>query len=247
MAKSPLSPRQVKALKTLARNPNGMTRPQLERAIGTTIGSDVIGPVYSEDLHLYPESLYARSLVYCMRDEDDENTRWLITSQGKKVANTTVTRDLTAAVVPPEILDPIVIEFRSTRTYSIELYTEQDMQEIRSKLGNAYAEVSINDLRQQIINRRKMGKYKTTEVIPEWYTVYRQGQHWTALVEEMTEHQGCIVNPAHKDNVSVYHRRYTRGGESVINREIDKDLIVLCASCRKKLNGNLPPIPSDMP
>lgn len=239
-----MSPTQVKILHALNKG-NPLSRSELEQAVGTTIGTETIGPIYAEDIYNHPDSLCGMGYVTPYNDED--GLRWYITAEGAKVASRMRTRKATSAVVPGDILDPVVIAFRPTRTYGIELYTEDDIKVVRSRLPHIYSGVSLDDLRQQIVNRRKMGKYKTVVSVPEWYIIYRQGQHWTALVEEMTEHNGCVINPAHKDNVSVYHRRWYRGGESVINQETPKDLVILCEHCRKKLAGNLPEVPDKMP
>lgn len=242
---SNLSPTQVKVLQTLSQSSGAMTRLQLEQAIESLVSTEVIGPIYAEDVHHHPESLYGLGYVEPYNDED--GLKWHITQEGMKAAKRMRTRKPTSAVVPGNILDPVVIKFRPTRTYGIELYTDEDIAEIRSKLGSPYEQVPISELRQQIVNRRKMGMYKKVEITPEWYIAYRQGQHWTALINEVLEHNGCVINPTHTDGVNVYHRRFTRGGESVINEEIPKDLVVLCESCRKKLTGNLPEIPREMP
>jgi hypothetical protein len=240
-----MTPTQVNVLKALSKASNGMTRKQLEERVKALVNADIIGPVYADDLHRHPESLYAQGYVSPVSDED--GLRWYITHEGRVAGERMRTRKTSSAVVTGSTLDPVVIAFRPTRTYGIELYTDDDIKEIKSKLGNEYSIVPIDELRQQIVNRRKMGKYKTVTTYPEWYSAYRQGQHWAALVQEMTEHSNCIINPAHKDGVNVYHRRFTRGGESVINQETPKDLIVLCESCRKKLGGNLPEVPAKMP
>jgi hypothetical protein len=240
-----MTPTQVNVLKVLSKSPNGLTRKQLEEKVKAVMTTDIIGPTYAEDLHKHPDSLYGQGYVSPIADED--GLRWYITHEGRVTGERMRTRKPSFAVVPGNILDPVVIAFRPTRTYCFELYTDEDIQEIRSKLPSPYTQVLIPELRQQIVNRRKMGKYKTVTTHPEWYIAYRQGRHWTALVQEMTEHSNCVVNPTHNDGVNVYHRRFTKGGESVINQETSKDLIVLCESCRKKLGGSLPEVPPEMP
>ena len=247
MSVAQLSRSQVHILKALASVPFGMTRDQIEEKLDITVSTDVIGPVYSEDLYKHPDSLYALGCVSPTREEDDTKARWRITKDGKQIADKVKTRKPSSAVVPGDVLDPVVIAFRPTRTYTAERYTDEDMKEIRSKLGDRYANVCLDSLRQQIVNRRKMGKYNPIQSVPVWYTEYRNSQHWTALVQEMTEHHSCAVNPEHSEGINVYHRRFKRNDESVINNETPKDLIVLCASCRKKLSGSLPETPAEMP
>jgi hypothetical protein len=250
MAVAQLSPTQVIVLKTLARSSQGMTRGQIEEKTGVALTASIIGPIYVDDLHKHPESLYALKLVQPLMDENSSHigdVQWHLTKVGRRMAESVKTREHIAAVVPGNVLDPVVIKFRPTRTYGIEKYTDDDMREIISQLGEPYADVSLDALRQQIANRRKMGKYTVKEQVPEWYTVYRQGQHWTALVAEILEHNNCAVNTSHKESLGVYHRRFKKGSQSIINQETDKDLIVLCESCNKKLRGSLPVVPPQQP
>jgi len=86
-------------------------------------------------------------------------TRWVVTAKGRSVVEKIKVRKDDCPKVDAGKLDTVVIKFRSTRTYGIELYTDADMKEIKAALGVAAEGVTLDSLRNQIANRRKQGAY----------------------------------------------------------------------------------------
>jgi hypothetical protein len=140
-----------------------LTVDQIEaKAPGAAATSSNLGPLlqsaYEEGRHA--GSLRAQGLIKCVQHQGDD-VRWSVTAKGAKLAKTIKARPRSNAdtKVPPEILDPAVIAFRATRTYGIEWFSEEDIDEIREQLGDDYEHVTADDLRMQITNRRKQGAF----------------------------------------------------------------------------------------
>ncbi len=166
---SKLSPSQVMILQTLAKNPEGLTRQQLEAKLpDASISYANLGPVFTEKVvpdEDFRQTLLGRGFVKVAKTppiREGEKTWgavWVITARGAKAALSTKTKIRAKTAIPPKLLDPIVIKFKATRTYGLERFTEADIKEIRTALGPEYAEVPLADLRQVIVNRRKTNAY----------------------------------------------------------------------------------------
>lgn len=165
---SQLNASQVLILQTLAKHRTGtMTRAQIEEKSGATLSAGNLGPVYKETLDAgngeYAESLYGLGMVRPEQSED-EGVVWTITAKGRKAALGVKAKSRgTTVKVDADALDTVVKKFRTTRTYGMELYTEDDLKEIRSQLPKEFSSVEIDDLRLQICNRRKQGAFTDTD------------------------------------------------------------------------------------
>lgn len=161
---SPLNSSQVLILQTLAKAPRGLTTDQLKAKSKGACNSGNLGPVFRDVLSNYPDSLYARGLVRCRRGEGESAT-WEATPKGHIAAEEcrTRVRPDDAIQVPAAIIDPAVRTFMPTRTYGLEIYTDDDMTEIRDELGADYATANLDDLRMQIVNRRKQGAFQNPD------------------------------------------------------------------------------------
>lgn len=159
MAVASLNANQVLILQTLAKHPGGLNGSALAKKSGAAVNAGNIGPAFDTVLGNYPDSLYALKMVRPEKRED-EGTVWVITKKGEQAAPKFKTlKKATSVKVPAEVLNPVVLKFAPTRTYGFELYTADDLKAIREQLGADYAEVSPEDLRQQIIGQRKRGAY----------------------------------------------------------------------------------------
>lgn len=194
-----LTPSQVKILKVLAGSEAGLTAEEISLyGKGLPVNTITIGPAFGET-GSYPQSLRAREMVYPEKYEGEE-VRWFITAKGKKASSFKARKIGPENKVPPEILDPLVILFKKTRTYGLEQYTQDDIEELRSKLPEEYHEADVTDLWNQILARRKQGAFadpseKRTKalerlirefgpegtVIPEFLTEDQMGQIYSAL------------------------------------------------------------------
>ncbi len=162
-----LNASQVFILRALAKS-SGLTREALEAEVGANVScsSDNLGPAYKETLEgngKYAGSLWGMGLVKPMYDEVGGQMvcLWHATAAGRKLASTLKTRERSPAAdkVDPAVLDPIVRKFRTTRTYGLELYTDDDMRAIKSMCGAEAEGVTMEALRLQITNRRKQGAF----------------------------------------------------------------------------------------
>lgn len=158
---------QVLILQALIRaGVNGVETSVLQKTAGVPVNSGSIGPAFTEVLDNYPDSLRARGLVYCEKMEG-ERVRWYITKKGIEVATEFKGRKIgPKRKVPKQLLDPIVMEFKKTRAYGLEYYTEDDLCAIREELGPGYEDMDYRpqgDLHSQILARRKQGAFGDKE------------------------------------------------------------------------------------
>jgi hypothetical protein len=155
-----LSESQVLILQALAKaGAAGLTRDQITAKAGVAPTAGNVGPVFAHLKDTFPESLTARGLVQVAK-RPDEQTTWEITAKGLSVADKYRARKkVDAAKVPPKTLDPVVKKFLPTRAYGLELWTDDDLKEVRSQLGADHADLPLTALRQQIVNRRKQGAF----------------------------------------------------------------------------------------
>jgi hypothetical protein len=162
-----LNASQVYILKALTRS-NGMTREALEREVGPSVACtpENLGPAYKETLEgnaKYMGSLWGLGLVRPIYDEvgGEMVPLWHATAKGRQMAASLKTRERPKKEdkVPPSLLDPVVRRFKATRTYGLELYTDDDILAIRQTLGSKWAHVPIEALRLQITARRKQGAF----------------------------------------------------------------------------------------
>lgn len=183
---------QVIILQQLADNPDtGLTSDELGE-MSLPVNAQTTGPIYREMLDRYPNSLYGRGLAEPSRQEG-ERVCWFITDKGKKVALTFKARMRGPVVkVPKEVLDPLVLKFKDTIAYGLEHYDEDDLAALRKTLPQQYREVALDDLKDQILARRKQGAFADPEeakrkaarkVIKEF------GPYGTIIKEFLTEDQ----------------------------------------------------------
>lgn len=194
---SQLNASQVLILQTLAKHRTGtMTRAAIEEASGATLSAGNLGPVYKETLDAgngeYAESLYGLGMVRPEQSED-EGVVWTITPKGRKAALGVKAKSRgTAVKVDVATLDTVVKKFRTTRTYSEETYTEDDLKEVRSQLPTEFKDLDLEQLRSQICNRRKQGAYvdPTVKVRKTVQAILRQiGEEGTLVKGLLTTEQ----------------------------------------------------------
>jgi hypothetical protein len=94
--------------------------------------------------------------------------RYYLTDKGVRAANTFRSSVTAPADIPPAVLDPVVIAFRSLRAYGMEDYTEDDWEQIRSNLPDEYQDVPLPGLCKRALNRRKAGAYKEVKMLKCW-------------------------------------------------------------------------------
>jgi hypothetical protein len=154
-----LNASQVLILQTLAKFPDGLSTEVLATKSGATVNSGNLGPVFKLTLGNYPDSLFG--LGYVKPNQYEEGpVLWTITPKGQKQAGVLVTKKkYTGVKIPGKVLDAQVIKFMKVRTYGLELYTLDDLKEIRTACGEEYKDVPLEELKQQIVNRRKQGAY----------------------------------------------------------------------------------------
>ncbi len=146
-----LNDSQVLILQALAKIPigsPGLTRAAIVEKTGAVVNAGNIGPAFKSVLENYPESLYGLGFVKPVQMPESDLT-WEATMKGRAVSER----------YKGATLDPVVRKFIPTRTYGLELYTDDDLKEIRSALGDEHATLPLVSLRQQIVNRRKQGSY----------------------------------------------------------------------------------------
>lgn len=154
---------QVLILQALIRaGVNGVETSVLQKAAGVPVNSGNIGPAFTEVLDHYPESLRARGLVYCEKMEG-ERVKWFITKKGIAIATEFKGRKIgPKRKVPNALLDKVVMQFKKTRAYGLEYYTEDDLCAIREELGEGFEDMDYRpqgDLHSQILARRKQGAF----------------------------------------------------------------------------------------
>lgn len=155
-----LNDSQVVILQALAKCPpgTGLTRERLA-ATGAAVNAGNVGPAFKSVLENYPGSLYGLGLVRPVQHPDEEMV-WEATVRGRQLAASyKARRRVDADKIAPAVLDPVVKKFLPSRTYGLELYTDDDLKEIRTALGAAHAEIPLTALRAQIVNRRKQGAF----------------------------------------------------------------------------------------
>lgn len=253
---TPLNSSQVRLLKALAANP-GLTRTELGDAAGAPASADNLGPTTKEALTDYPDSLYGQGMVRPTADEVERGgtkVTWSLTKKGQRAAASYVARNVTNAYKPPpKILDPLVIPIMRSRTYGIENWTDDDLEEIRSQLPHPYNKIDPEDLRRHALARRKQGAYanRAEDVLPEWYEAYRASPHFSSLRARTKRWLGspsCTLNSAHADGLDLYHRTFTTPeGFSVLGKETPQDVIILCKQCYRRQARFLPKPPDTDP
>jgi len=247
---APLTSTQIIFLQALAKAPRGLTVRQLRDKTSLSPSSQSLGPLYVETAEHYPRSLIGQGLVRAEEYQEDEN-RFFATPSGIKAARIYTARHRlnNKSFIPPKILDPAVVKIKATKSYGLELFTDDDVAEVRALLGPKYKSVPIDDLRWRIVNRRKQGAYMKKVEIPAWYRAYRNSQHFKKIREKSLRlFGGCHLDQQHQEGLDVYHRTWIdRDGESILGRESHEDIVVLCASCYRRDRKALAEIPLEKP
>jgi hypothetical protein len=153
---------QVVFLQKLAECPKGegKTIASISDETGMVFPTSMIGFGTREPEESPADSLYAMGMVRPEKQEETKAIKWIISALGRKQADKVRTRSVhNGNKIPHPLLDRTVIAFAKTRTYGLELYTDEDCEAIKAKLGEKYKEVSNESLRQQMCNRRKQGAF----------------------------------------------------------------------------------------
>ncbi len=147
---------QVLILQALADAKKPLTRAELVEKVGHGVA---VSPANLSST-TEPASLSSRGMLTASEGEDG-SVKFGVSAKGAKFAGQMVARRQGANgdKVPPGKLDPAVKRVKASRTYGLELLTEADLTEIRTALGDKYAEVPLDSLRQQVVNRRKQGAF----------------------------------------------------------------------------------------
>lgn len=152
---------QVLILKALAKARGPVVRAALEKAAGVATGPENLGPVSKESVNGYADSLIGRKLVTVQ--QDDEVVGGVVfqaTAAGKALAvKCSARKPSEAENVPAKSLDAAVLKVKAFKPYGLELYTDEDLKEIRALLPKDHQQVPLDALRQQIVNRRKQGAF----------------------------------------------------------------------------------------
>lgn len=244
----PLTNSQVLILKTLLRNPNGLTRESLAEKSGVVVDNTTLGPVLQETLSAHPECLVAYRFVKVEKISPDAPTLYKLTPGGTQAANSYSARKRGATdKVDPDSLDKAVLSIRALKPYGLELFTEEDVKEVRALLPEGEQEVTVPSLRQQIVNRRKQGAYSNNEIIePKWYQEYRESREFQTFAAKVLDfYAGCAV--CENLEATVYHRRFKVDGSPILAVERAKDGIALCDRCRKRNGRFMCEIPNEIP
>lgn len=156
---------QVRILTTLAKAVAPLTRTQIADRAGVSATSTAeLGSSRAANAgDVDGDSLVGLGLVRVEKRDDNGRDSYLysLTAKGKKLAATVAARKKNpeSGRIPADVLDPVVRKFRLTRAYSFELYTDADVRVIRDGLGPDWADVSLDHLRLQVANRRKLGAF----------------------------------------------------------------------------------------
>ena len=194
-----LNASQVHILQTLAKAPDGMTRTQLETKApdGTAVTPDNLGTVKASGNH--DGSLKALGLVKTVAPDVDLDAEgpgrdpvlWLVTAKGLKVAVKMLARKR-GNRIDHGVIDTAVKKVKANRVHSIDTFTDSDFREVKTLLGEEYADVTLEEVRRQTINRRKQGAYsdplnKVRMAAAE--TIRRCGPGGTLIPDLLTEKQ----------------------------------------------------------
>lgn len=118
---------------------------------------------------------------------------------------------------------------------------------VRADCGPKWAGTPTDDIRRQAVNLRKRGAIgrvnghgpNKSQQVPSEYQMYLQSPHWRDFRECVLEFWGYTCSmcdrsaEASNGPLEVHHRRYERGGRSVLYREIIQDCICCCKECHK--------------
>lgn len=173
---NPLNASQVHILQVLAKHPEGLTRQEMQAVLppGVSLSADNLGPVTDDPLDRgsNPDSLRAREMVTVQTFEDEPAT-YRITPEGKRWATKSAARSKMPddQRIPPAVLDAAVNQVRSNKSYGLELYTPDDINEVRSYCAmydaergvdasiEHYSAITDENIILQMCNRRKQGAY----------------------------------------------------------------------------------------
>lgn len=164
-----LSPSQVFLLKALAKaGDRGLTKEEIEKKAGVSASVSSLGPVdrFGQLEMKYSDSLRAQGYVRVQAEDNGTHDiiRYYATAKGRKIAETTSARHRVSKdnLIPADVLDRAVLKVRPTKVYGLEDFTDADIKEIRDLTKN-YDSVPLDDIRRQMVNRRKLGAYADPE------------------------------------------------------------------------------------
>ena len=177
-----------------------------------------------------------------------------------------------SVAISVDLLDPAVrgikaeIEKDLGHKYGVDSFTTYEVESVRNRLAERdpkLAGVPVDDLRQQIINRRKQGAYPSTVFpngngkrgklgeSPEWYGKYLQSAWWLAFRRIVIQFWGyrCALcgEDGGDDDLNVHHNRYCDERGSLLCRETMTDVICLCGKCHSRFHERLPRTPDVEP
>lgn len=250
---------QIRVLRTLALENGGRGVQKSDIiSIARINGSvnEILGPIHDDDIHKWDEKYGKRSLrsygfIEPVRDETDAGgdvILYRLTKDGRDVVQMVRTLpDVSDDIrIPAAILDPVVRAEMAKHKYGLDIYSDDDLTCIRDQLPEEYRHIPIRPhLMLQITGRRKQGAFKKTKTTwPDWYTAYRQTDHFKLLTSQVLKVWGyrCLLNRDHTTSPHVYHRHY-----SSLFEEGVEDCIVLCQRCFKANTIRLPLPPETDP
>lgn len=252
-----VTPHQVAILRALEPYmEEGLTKGQIQNIAKVPCTMDNLGPANLETVKNHPKCLWARGYVSAISVQEGIRavTVYRITDEGIKVVRSIRTKRYSTFYgrIPDEVLDPVVIAYTRTATYGHDNFKEKDIERIKQKLPKEYWVIPWEEVKAQIVGRRKAGAYKKEHPLPEWYTNYRMTTEFLDKQEECLEKYNgkCIINQEHEGDILAYHTRLTtEDGRSIIDNErVDlNDLIPLCESCAMRLRVSLVKFPEKEP
>lgn len=162
----PLSGAHVRILRIVGESKSkGVTRSEIiDRGANDT--AELLGPKFVEDVETYERKYGKRSLISLglVRGEVVPNglkneVRYFLTDRGASAMEYYKVLDNMANDIPGDVLDPVVMSMRKRRMYGFERWTRDDLDTLRGMLPGEFIMHDLEDIRRQMINRRKQGFY----------------------------------------------------------------------------------------
>jgi hypothetical protein len=155
-----LNQSQVLILKFLAKHPDGVSAEKISTALGDgiAVNAETLGPVFRETAENHPTSLIGLGLARSKKE--DKETVYLPTPKGVTLSAKVSAREPNGhEKIPNKELDRAVIAVKDFKAYGFELYTKNDLEEVRTHLTKKYPKIGDDALRLLICNRRKQGAF----------------------------------------------------------------------------------------